>query len=316
MDRVGTVVFHPSRADELVAAIEADPRLASLDAVGVQDGASLRAALPDTVLLITSNGLPTDALAHAPRLSWIHVAAAGVDGVVTTTLPDNVRVTRTRGTFGARMTEYVCAHLLALAQDVHGFRAQQHAAVWRPRAVSHLAGKVAGIAGVGNIGGVIARRLASFGMTVHGLTRSPGDDPSVTRWFTPEEREAFARDLDVLVITLPLTPATHGFVDTRFLSALKPDAWLVNVGRGPVIDESALVAALRDGRVGAAVLDVFETEPLPSTSPLWHMPNVVITPHQAGDAIAAEIVEALAENLASWGSGGPLAGEVDVGRAY
>jgi glyoxylate/hydroxypyruvate reductase A len=316
VERLSTVVFHPGRADEIASALRADPRLADLEPEPVREPADLRSALVEASLLVTTNGLPADAFESATRLGWIHVAAAGVDGVVNAALPTGVRVTRTRGSFGERMTEYVCAHLLALAQDVHGFRAQQHAGVWRNRPVGHLAGKTAGVVGVGSIGRVIARRLAQFGMTVHGLARSAGDEPSVDRWFDPAEKVAFARDLAVVVITLPLTEATRGFVDRAFLDALPSGAWLVNVGRGAVVDQSALEAALFDARLGAAVLDVFEREPLPSDSPLWHHPAAIVTPHQAGDAIASEVADAVAENLAAWRMGRPMSGEVDLARAY
>jgi glyoxylate/hydroxypyruvate reductase A len=316
VERLTTIVFHPARADELASALRDDPRLADLDPAPVHDPVELRAALVEASLLVTTNGLPADAFERATRLRWIHVAAAGVDGVVNAALPTGVRVTRTMGSFGERMTEYVCAHLLALAQDVHGFRAQQHAGVWRNRPVGHLAGKTAGVLGVGSIGRVIARRLAQFGMTVHGLARSAGDEPSVARWFTPDHKLPFASELDVVVSTLPLTEATRGFVDRAFLGALPSSAWLVNVGRGAVVDEAALEAALFDGHLGAAVLDVFEREPLPSGSPLWRHPNAIVTPHQAGDAIASEVADAVAENLAKWRMGRPLAGEVDLERAY
>lgn len=316
MERIATVVYHPANAHAIADAIRSDRRLEALDPSPVVERAALGDALRDAALLVTTNGVPSDAFARTDALRWIHVAAAGVDGIVNTTIPSGVRVTRTRGTFGARMTEYVCAHLLALAQDVHGFRAQQHARVWRNRPVEHLRGKVAGVMGVGNIGAVVAQRLAQFGMTVRGLARHAGHEPAVVQWFRPDERLAFASGLDVIVVTLPLTEATRGLIDRAFLAALPPTAWLVNVGRGPVIDEGALVDALRDGHLGAAVLDVFESEPLATESPLWGLPNAIITPHQAGDAIVSEIVEAIAGNLPAWREGGALHGEVDLTRAY
>lgn len=287
-----------------------------LDVVEASDSATLMELLPDASVLVTRNGLPPDALRNASRLSWIHVAAAGVDGVLDATLPEHVRITRTSGTFGTRMAEYACAHLLGLAQNVHALRRQQLDSAWRPLPVTHLSGKTAGIAGVGSIGGAMAERLAAFGMKVHGLARSPGAHPSVRRWFTPDEQKEFASELDVLLITLPLTRATHHFVDAEFLGSLKRGAWLLNVGRGAVIDEPALIDALNEGRVGAAVLDVFETEPLPPDSPLWTMSNVVVTPHQAGDALMDEVVDALAHNLEPWRRGDDLADEVDLERSY
>ena len=316
MERITTVVFHPANADALVDAMRGDPRLASLDPTAVRDRAELGAALRDAVVLVTTNGVPPEALDGASALRWIHVAAAGVDGVVRAPIPEGVRITRTRGTFGPRMTEYVCAHLLALAQDVHGFRAQQHTRVWRTRPVEHLRGRTVGVVGVGNIGGVVAERLAQFGMRVVGLSRNAGDHPAVERWFTPAERLAFARETDVVVVTLPLTEATRGFVDAPFLAALPRGAWVLNVGRGPVIDEAALVDALQRGHVGAAVLDVFEHEPLDPSSPLWTLPNVVVTPHQAGDAIVSEVVDAVAANVDRWRDPAPLDGEVDRSRSY
>jgi len=181
-----------------------------------------------------------------------------------------------------------------------------------------LAGRTMGVLGLGTIGVQVARRAAAFGMRVVGTVRRPRQIPGVERVYPPDEIDAVLREAAVLVIALPLTPATRGSVGARELAALPEGAFLVNIGRGGLVDEGALLAALRAGRLAGAGLDVFDTEPLPADSPLWAAPRLIITPHVAGDfpGYMDRIIPHFCENLRRYLGGQPLLNVVDPILGY
>lgn len=175
-----------------------------------------------------------------------------------------------------------------------------------------------GILGLGTIGVQVARRAVAFGMRVLGTKRSPAPIPGVERTWPPERTDAVLREAHVLVVALPLTPATQGVVGARELDLLPEGAFVVNIGRGGLVDETALVSALQAGRLGGAGLDVFAEEPLPPHSPLWTAPHLMITPHIAGDfpGYMDRIIPLFCENLRRYLGGQSLNHVVDPALGY
>jgi len=269
-------------------------------------------------IILGSIAFPGRLLERAARLQWIQVTGAGVDRFLTTAeLPQGVRLTRAADVgFGEQMAEYVFGHLLARAQRVDEIQELQSRKTWRPLTATWLAGRTLGVAGIGSIGQVIARVAAAFSMQVVGLSRTGRPCHPFERVFAPEELHEFLAQLDVLVLALPLTRETTGMIDASALRAMRDDATLVNVARGAIVDEDALIEALRHGEIGAAILDVFCEEPLSKESPLWTLPQVTITSHHAGLNRPEKIAELFLENLRRFRSGCPLLGEVDPNQGY
>lgn len=282
---------------------------------------AVAAALPEAEVYCGWE-LPADRLAQAPRLRWVHCAGAGVDRLPLAELAARgVTVTNSRGTHVTLLAEYALGAMLMFARHLHVAHRQQilHRAWNRPPALGgQLAGRTVAILGLGAIGADLARRCAQFGMRVIGLKREPGPVPHVETVYGPDELEACLRQADYVVVTLPLTPRTRRMIGAAQLAAMKPDAVLVNLGRGEVVDETALAAALAAGRLRGAALDVFEQEPLPGDSPLWGLENVLITPHTAGSApyYADLAVPLFCENLGRYLRGEPLRNVVDPVRGY
>ena len=185
--------------------------------------------------------------------------------------------------------------------------------------MTELAGATVAVLGLGAIGSTVARICrAGFGMRVVGLVRTPGPRPHVDRAFERRELAGALAEADAVVLALPLTPATEHIVDAAGLAAMKPEAYLVNVGRGRLVDEAALIEALRAGRLAGAGLDVAATEPPPPESPLWTLPNVLLTPHQAPftNRVTDHQAAFWGENLRRFAEGRPLRGLVDRRLGY
>ena len=252
------------------------------------------------------------ALRDCPRLRWLHSFSAGVDHPVFQRVAERrVRLTTSSGANAVTVAEGAMLSVLALARHLPGFLAAQRRHAWEPRDVEGLDGAVLGVLGLGHIGLAVARLGIAFGMRVVGLRRRPrGDEPCET-WPSSRLPEVLPL-VDSLVLALPLTPETRGIIDAGALARLRPSARLVNVGRGELVDEAALVRALTDGRLGGAALDVFAVEPLPPESPLWDLPNVLVTPHVAGSDPRndAQVAAMFLDNLARFERGEPLRNEV------
>ena len=249
-----------------------------------------------------------DALARTvaanPRLRWVQTMAAGGAAQVAAaqlSAHDLARITFTTsaGVHGGTLAEFALLGLLAGAKSLPRLIAQQRAHVWSERwAMGQLREQTVLVVGLGSIGRETARLATALGARVVGVNRSRVDVPGVERVVGLDGLADIARGVDALVATLPGTAATTGLVDERVLAALRPGATVVNVGRGTVIDERALITALRGGTVGFAALDVTAVEPLPADSPLWTLPNVLISPHTAAlnPAEDRRIAELTAEN--------------------
>jgi len=251
---------------------------------------------------------------RAPRLKWIQALGAGVDSIVDLpSLGHDVIVTNLRGIHGAAVSEAAIMLMLALARGLPRALRNQDAGRWERWPAALLDGKIAGILGVGTIAEALTPRLKALGMTVTGFTTAPRPVAGFDQMHRRDDLRQLAGTLDHLVVLLPLTAETRHWIAAEILVAMKPSAFLVNLGRGGVVDESALVAALRDGRIAGAALDVFEQEPLPAASPLWTLPNVIVTPHLGGkhDAYAARALPTIAENVRHFVAG-DYAGMINI----
>lgn len=250
---------------------------------------------------------------QAPNLRWLHVFNAGVDHPVFGMFRERgVRLTTSSGASATPIAQTVIMQLLALSRGAAEWRDLQHQHVWHQRDVVDLEGRTVGVIGLGAIGSEVARLAAAFGMRVIATRRTPtGSEPCET-WASDRLHELLPL-VDDLVLTAPLTPETNGLIGAAELALLPDGATVVNVGRGELIDEAALVDALTSGRLGGAALDVFVTEPLPDDHALWDLPNVIVTPHSAGTTRLSRqrAVEMFGNNLRRYVAGEPLRNEVD-----
>lgn len=248
-----------------------------------------------------------DAWPAADELEWIHVAAAGVDRLLFDELvASDVVVTNARGIFDRPIAEFVLGSILAFAKDLHGSRDLQLRREWRHRETRGIAGATALVVGTGSIGREIARLLRAVGMQVKGAGRTARtDDADFGTVVASAELADHVGWADHVILVAPLTDATRGMVDATVLAAMKPGSHLVNVGRGPLLDEEALVAALENGPVAGASLDVFEVEPLPPDHPLWAARGAVVTPHMSGDVVGwlDALARQFADNAQRWLNG-------------
>jgi glyoxylate/hydroxypyruvate reductase A len=259
---------------------------------------------------------PRHLLARARKLRWVQNAGAGVEKLLMPELDPRVVVTRAAGIFGPWMAEYTVGWCLWVTQRMETFRAQQAHRVWKPMDPLPLRGATLVMIGLGDIGRTIARTARSLGMIVLGVSRSGRPVREADTVYRRSHLRAALARADFAVLTVPLTPGTRGLIGRRELAAMKRSAWLVNVGRGAVVDEAALVAALRAGRIAGAIVDVFETEPLPARHPLWGLDNAVITPHISGPSVPTEVSPIFNENLRRYVAGRPLRHVVDRRRGY
>jgi D-2-hydroxyacid dehydrogenase (NADP+) len=244
--------------------------------------------------------LPTGIFAHAPRLKWVHAFGTGVDGIADQeTLHRDVLITSTKGIHGPPVAEAALASMLALSRDLPRSVRGQDRRVWDKWRMRLLDRKIVGILGVGAIAQALAPRCQAMGMTVVGISRTPRPAAGFDRIVPRSDLERVVVDLDYLVLLLPLEPDTRHIVGDRVLAAMKPTSYLVNVARGGVLNDAALVRALESKKLAGAALDVFDQEPLPIDHPFWRMPNVIITPHFGGyyDRYVEDSADQICRNL-------------------
>ena len=256
-------------------------------------------------------------LRRAEEVRWVHAASVGVNRLICPELA-SVTLTNSRGVFDVSIAEWVLGVVLAHVKGLCQSWTLQRAATWQYRTTGRLAGTKAAVVGTGSIGRAIADRLARLDVDVTLVGRVQGADPDFATIRSSTDLAAIAADVDLLVLAVPLTPATTALVGSEVLSALGPRGFVVNVGRGPTVVESDLIDALRVGSIAGAALDVFDVEPLPADSPLWSMPNVQVSPHMAGDYVGFEIdmMTVFTHNLARWLRGEPLRNVVDPAVGY
>lgn len=241
------------------------------------------------ILLCFSPPMADHVVRDAPKLRWIQALGTGVDNIVDLpSLGKEVVVTNVRGIHGAPVSEATIAYMLSLARDLPGSTRAQDRADWERRPARLLEGKTVGILGVGLIAEYLAPICKQFGMKVIGITGSPRETKGFDRMVARSELVQIAPELDFLVALIPMSAQTRNIVGEKVFNAMKPSAYLVNVARGGVVDEPALMAALESGQIAGAALDVFGEEPLPPGSPLWKTKNLTLFPHLGGYSLGYE----------------------------
>ncbi|HNB88453.1 MAG TPA: D-2-hydroxyacid dehydrogenase, partial [Anaerolineales bacterium] len=251
------------------------------------------------------------ALAYLPGLKWAQSLWAGVEPLLDPALRRDYVLTNARGVFGGLMSEYVLGYLLAHERRIFQMAEDQKNKHWNDSDTGTLRGKTIGLLGVGSIGADVARTAKFFGMTVRGYTFSSEASSDVDKYYHGNDLLEFAKGLDYLVNILPNTKDTHKIINADLLAALPPHALVINVGRGPAVDEAALLEALSRQKVAGAVLDVYEKEPLPQDHPFWSTPNLHMTFHTAALSLPEDLTRIFIENYNLYNEGKPLKYQVD-----
>ncbi len=325
---------------ERIRAAAPGARIVTVSIEGLADG-----PLDDVEVMLRGWLLP-DAfdrlLSRAPRLAWVHSATSGVERALTPAARQRgVVVTNARGVFSRPIAEYVMMMILAVSRKLPQLLELQRERTWQPLEGAELRDVTVGIVGLGSIGRAVASLATGFGCrvvavrrrtdgSIHTAARVPtavglGDADArpfgelpLDRVGGPETLPELLAESDFVVLAAPLTPETEEMINDETLAMFKPGAWLINVARGRLVDERALLRALRDGPLGGAVLDTFHDEPLPPMSSFYDLPNVIVTPHTAWSSgrVLDRSVELFCDNLARFAAGEPLVNVVDPNAGY
>jgi phosphoglycerate dehydrogenase-like enzyme len=316
-----TVLVIAHRGDPALAVLrEADPGVEFV--VGDDPGALAEAAPRAVVILALSGDSNTlqRVLAIAPHVGWVHSWATGVDGFLFPALVESdVVLTNTRGVYSASLAEFAIGAMLYFAKDFARMKRNQGAQVWDPFDVAMLSGATLGIVGYGEIGRAVATLGHAAGMNILALRRRPelsGADPLGPEMVT--SKVAICERSDYLVLAAPLTPETRHLIGREELRSLRRSAVLVNIGRGALVDQTALVSVLQGRAIKGAALDVFEREPLPSGDPLFRLDNVLLSPHCADHTTTwrDDAMRCFLDNLTRFRAGKPLRNVVDKANGY
>jgi phosphoglycerate dehydrogenase-like enzyme len=331
-----------SRDLERIRAAAPGARIVSVSVEGLADGPV------EDVEVMLRGWLSSDAfdriLARAPRLTWVHSATSGVERALTASaLERGVLVTNARGVFSRPIAEYVLMMILSVSRRLPQLLELQRERTWQPLEGAELRDVTVGIVGLGSIGRAVGALATAFGCRVVAVRRrgasgdgaattgvasgtataTDGDEPSfgelmLDRVGGPETLPALLAESDFIVLAAPLTAETEDMINAETLALVKPGAWLINVARGKLVDERALLRALRDGPLGGAVLDTFRDEPLPPMSSFYDLPNVIVTPHTAWSSgrVLDRSVELFCDNLRRYATGEPLLNVVDPAAGY
>ena len=299
----------PDDFRDLLAARYSDVRFAyAATAADVVE--ALAAHDPEVVFSVKHPGYPGPAHApipHHPSVRWIQVGGSGFDHLAPW---DAARITVTNGAgvLAPYLAESVTGAMLAHGCGFPNYAEQQRERRWRPVSFTPLRGRTLLVVGFGRIGECVARNAKALGMRVLATRATPAPHPAADEMHGPDALASLLAEADYVSLHVRLDAATRGLVSREMIAAMKPGAYLANTSRGAVVDEAALIDALRSGHLGGAYLDVFETEPLPAESPLWAMPNVLITPHASDNIVGwpRRFAELFADNLERWRSGEPL----------
>jgi phosphoglycerate dehydrogenase-like enzyme len=323
-----------SRDLERIRAAAPGARLVTVSVEGLADG-----PLEDVEVMLRG-WLSSDAfdrlLVRAPRLSWVHSATSGVERALTPAARERgLVVTNARGVFSRPIAEYVLMMILSVSRRLPQLLELQRERTWQPLEGAELRDVTVGIVGLGSIGRAVGALATAFGCRVVAVRRRPdgeattaeggagGDEKTfgevmLDRVGGPETLPELLGESDFIVLAAPLTPETEDMINDQTLAMVKPGAWLINVARGRLIDERALLRALRDGPLGGAVLDTFRDEPLPPMSSFYDLPNVIVTPHTAWSSgrVLDRSVELFCDNLRQFSKGEPLLNVVDPAAGY
>lgn len=262
-------------------------------------------------------GFPRRAILACPSLSWVSVGGAEIDHLIPWDA-SRLTVTNAAGVGAGTMAQYALASILHFTLGFHEFAASQRERRWSEGKVASARGLTLAILGLGNTGRAVARLAAAIGMRVIGMRANPTATPNVDHVAGPDELHEVLPKADFVLVCLPLTPRTRHLLDRPQFAAMKRGAVLIDVSRGGIVRQAALIESLAEGRVKGAALDVFETEPLPPESPLWTMPNVIITPHCSSvyEGWERRSIEMFCDNIERWRRGEKRDNIVDPGRGY
>lgn len=318
-----TVLVITDPADRYLKYLEKLPVGASLAAGNTVEAFQNAAGDADVILLWGgSMNVFQQVFRQAERLRWVHSRAAGLDGVLFPALVQSpVTLTNGRGVFSQSLGEFALASVLYFAKDLRRMVRNQMAGRWEQFDVDEISAQTAGIVGYGDIGQACAKRFKAMGMRVLAVRRRPelsAGDPNVDEVCGFDGLESMLCECDYVVAAAPLTPQTKSMISTAQLRAMKPSAILINIGRGPVVDEPALIQALDSGTIRGAALDVFDTEPLPDGHPYYRMEQVLLSPHCA-DHTRDWLDQAMLfflNNFQRYASGQPLLNIVDKANGY
>jgi len=311
----------------LILSSEAEAYRRILEAENLPDLIWASSPADDVDIVLGEPSRVKSALASLPALSWVQSIWAGIEPLVGPAARHDYILTNARGVFGGLMSEYVIGYLLAHERKVFKRLEDQKNKTWDETETGTLLGKTIGLLGVGSIGAEVARAAKFFGMNVRGYTRGSETSPHVDKYYhalSPllagegqgEGLSEFAHGLDYLVNILPNTVDTRRIINADLLNTLPSHALVINVGRGPAVDETALINALNQNKIAGAVLDVFEQEPLPKEHPFWTTPNLLITFHTAAPSLAEDITKLFIENYSLFIDGKPLKYQVDFEKGY
>lgn len=318
MDNQGRklAVIHNRFAEWVPALKEAEPRL-DVRGAHPREWESLDPTWLAEAEALFCWQLPKGLVSKMPHLAWVQNSGAGVDHLVAhPELPVHIRISRADGHFGFWMARYVCGHLLSEAQRLNDCAQAQSQGIWNPKLIPEdLGGKAALVMGFGRIGRQIGRALKELGMEVTGLVRNAREDAEFPLR-TSSELPGLLPTARCLVLAAPSTNETRGLVNAALLQHGNSNLTLINVGRGDLVVMDDLKAALEEGDVGHAVLDVFPTEPLPANSPLWHHPKITVTPHHSGPSTPKDLIPDILDNLIRFAEGRPIQGAVDRQQGY
>ncbi len=269
---------------------------------------------PEVVFSVKHPGFPGPAHAPIPRhpsVRWIQVGGSGFDHLAPWDR-DRITVTNGAGVLAPYLAESVTGAMLALACGFPNYAAQQRKRRWRPVPFTPLRGRTLLVVGFGHIGECVARNAKALGMRVLATRATPAPHPAADEMHGPDALASLLPQADIVSLHVRLDETTRGLLSREAIAAMKRGTCLLNTSRGAVVDEAALVDALRSGHLGGAYLDVFETEPLPAESPLWTMPNVILTPHASDNIVGwpRRFAELFADNLDRWRAGEPLVNPV------
>lgn len=284
-----------------------------------QEDVVLREIEDANIFVIWSQTYKDEYLQRAKRLEWIQALTAGVDTILSRELKESgIKLTTASGIHGIPISEHFFGILLALTRKIYKIYHNQLNRTWERPYLDEIYGKRITIVGLGNIGSEIARKAKAFGMEVWGVKRTLEEVPHVDHVFTTEDLHQAIKDADFVLSVLPLTVDTEKLIGKKEFAVMKKDAYFFNFGRGPVVDEQALVEALQNGEIKGAGLDVYEQEPLPEDSPLWEMEEVIISPHTSAisSRYMERAVDLFVDNLKRYISGEELFNLVDYKLGY
>lgn len=304
-----------------LAVLERLPQETTITTSDKLEGLADAAPQADVILNCTPRGdLLREIFLRAPKVRWIHSLSAGVEmQLFPELLASDIPLTNGRGVYARSLAEFALAAMLFFAKDLRRMVRQQEAARWEQFDVDMLQGRTLGIVGFGEIGRLTAEKARAFDMKIAAVRRRPAEsNPLVDRFYPLGELPAMLSIADYVLIGTPLTPETRGLIGARELAAMQPRAVLINVARGPVVDEAALLDALAHGRIRGAALDVFSEEPLPATHPFWRLDNVLLSPHTADHTATwlEEAMEFFVGNFERFAGGQPLRNIVDKSLGY